>query len=116
MKTMRAMFFAGVVLATMLLFVWPAAESRAAAKKDTGSVLRQRRRELEMQLLRERARILREDPEAIALQEKIQRLYQHLDQLLAQKPAVRQLQADINQLDKTLKTAAPKSGKKESTP
>ncbi len=66
--------------------------------------------ELRLQLAAERARILREDPEAVALRRQIEKLYRDLDRVVSSRPAVARLQADLARLEQTLKTQAAPSG------
>lgn len=65
--------------------------------------LRQRSQELRLQLAAEKARVLREDTEAAALREQIEKLYRELDRLVSSKPTVVRLQADLARLEETIK-------------
>ncbi len=69
--------------------------------------LRQRHQEVRLQLAAEKARILREDPDAIALREQIEKLYRELDRLVSAKPAVARLQADLGRLEEAVKAQTP---------
>ena len=66
---------------------------------------------------REKARLLREDPEAAALRVRIEKLYRELDRVVSSRPTVTRLEADLARLEKALKTQgttatpAPPAGK-----
>ena len=64
----------------------------AAAQTDRRNVQMERRRqELKLELLRERARIIRDDPDAASLRGRIEALQAKLGRLVDDKPAVRRL-------------------------
>jgi chromosome segregation ATPase len=65
--------------------------------------LKARCQELRLQLAAEKARILREDTEAVALREQIEKLYRELDRLVSAKPTVARLQADLTRLEEAVK-------------
>lgn len=69
--------------------------------------LKQRSQEVRLQLAAEKARVLREDSDAVALRGQIEKLYRELDQLVSSKPAVARLQADLARLDETIRAQAP---------
>jgi hypothetical protein len=76
----------------------------AAGSAATGlEALKQRSQELRLQLAAEKARVLREDGEAVVLREQIERLYRDLDRLVSSKPTVVRLQADLARLEETIK-------------
>jgi len=90
--------------AAVLLLAAAAILGLAAAGAATEGLeaLRQRSQEVRLQLAAEKARILREDPEAVALREQIEKLYRELDRLVSAKPAVARLQADLGRLEEAL--------------
>ena len=65
-----------------------------------------RRQELKLELLRERARIIREDPDAIALKDRIEALQLDLARLVDGKPGVQRLQAELGAVEKVLQRQA----------
>ena len=72
------------------------------AVADTRAELEQQRRSLELQLRRERVRLLRDDPEISAIHARIRKLYRELDAALAAKPVVRNLQNRLAAVDAAL--------------
>lgn len=78
----------------------------AVEPAEGAAALQRRRQELRLQLAAERARLMREDPEAAALRERIERLYIQLDAVLQSKPTVQRLQDDMAQIDRALGAAA----------
>ncbi|MBN2449134.1 MAG: hypothetical protein JXR77_02025 [Lentisphaeria bacterium] len=99
---------------TFLCFVLLlAASGPGSPAADPGNVLESlaiRRRELGLQLVAEKARILREDPQAAELRERIERLYLQLDELVASNPAVRRLEAELLELDRATRAARAGAG------
>jgi septal ring factor EnvC (AmiA/AmiB activator) len=90
--------------ATILLLTAGALLALAAAgTAESLDGLRQRCQEVRLQLAAEKARVVREDSEAAALREQIERLYRELDRLVSAKPTVARLQADLARLDDTIK-------------
>jgi len=71
-------------------------------KDDATAPLLRRRDELQLQLLKERAALLRKDPDLAELNQRIQRLYRTLDEELSKRPSVQKLDAEIKALDKRL--------------
>jgi len=70
---------------------------------DTISIqLEARRQALTVQLLKERATLLRRDPEIAAIHKRIQELYRQLDAALAEKPEIRRIQTQIEAIAQTL--------------
>lgn len=94
--------------AVVLWFVACALLALTVARAAEGiEALRQRRQELRLQLAAEKARVLREDSDAVALRAQIEKLYRELDHLVSNKPAVARLQADLLRLEETITTAKP---------
>ncbi len=92
---------------TVLWFVACALLALTVARAADGiEALRQRRQEVRLQLAAEKARVLREDNDAVALRGQIEKLYRELDHLVSSKPAVARLQADLLRLEETITTAA----------
>jgi len=104
MKTLRNPFSWLVILCLGASLLWPVVQAADAGAR---SALRRRQQELELQLVAEKARLLREDPEAMALRERIDELYQQLDRLFADKPTVRQLGDELAKVGEALKASAP---------
>lgn len=65
-----------------------------------------RRQELKLELLRERARIIREDPDAMALKDRIEALQLDLARLVDSKPGIQRLQAELGAVEKVLQRQA----------
>lgn len=105
----------GAALLLVLAVVLLALAALSAAEGT--EALKQRRQEVRLQLAAEKARVLREDSEAMALREQIEKLYRELDRLVASKPTITRLQADLERLEETIKTqesaahTAPAQGK-----
>ena len=97
---MKARVAVALFLFVTLLQVAAVADGSAAEQ------LEKRRQELRVQLLRERVLLLRQDPEAMELHQRIQRLYRELDAVLAAKPSIRKLQAELRTIEKSLETSA----------
>jgi hypothetical protein len=77
----------------------------AAASSPAGlEALRQRSQEVRLQLAAEKARVLREEADAVVLREQIEKLYRELDHVVSSKPTVARLQADLDRLEETIKT------------
>ena len=104
MKTLRHPFYCLIIVCFGVSLVWPVLQAADAAAR---SVLRRRQQDLELQLVAEKARLLREDPEAMALGDRIDELYQQLDRLFSNRPSVQQLGAELAKVDEALKASAP---------
>lgn len=98
---------AALVVAAMTLVVWRA----GGAAAESLEALRQRRQEVHLQWVAARARVLRDDPDAVALRERIEALYRDLDRRVSGSPAVARLEADLRRLDEALQAPAPGAGK-----
>jgi hypothetical protein len=93
-------------LAVLLLLAglpW-AAEERPVAPAAPGQ-LQDRCRQLQLQLVEERLRLLREDSEIAELNRRIQALYQKMDELLASRPSMKRLQQELAAVEKALAPA-----------
>lgn len=79
-----------------------------AAWAQTGTAQAERRRqELKLELLLERARIIREVPEAAALKERIDTLQLDLARLVDRQPSVQRLQEDLAAVEQVIERQAP---------
>lgn len=78
-------------------------ELGVAQAAESPETLKARGQELRLQLAAEKARILREDPEASALRRQIEKLYRDLDRLVSAKPTVARLQTDLARLEEAAK-------------
>jgi len=96
-----------LVVAAMTLAAWRV----GAAAAEGLEALRQRRHDTHLQWVAARARVLREDPEAAALRERIEGLYRDLDRLVSSRPAVARLEAELKRLDGALQAQAAATGK-----
>ncbi len=65
-----------------------------------------RRQELKLELLRERARIIREEPAAAALKERIEVLQLDLAKLVDSQPSVQRLQAELAAVEQIIERQA----------
>lgn len=65
-----------------------------------------RRQELKLELLRERARIIREEPAATALKERIEVLQLDLAKLVDSQPNIQRLQAELAAVEQILERQA----------
>ena len=65
-----------------------------------------RRQELKLELLRERARIIREEPAAAALKERIEVLQLDLAKLVDSQPSVLRLQAELDAVEQIIERQA----------
>jgi hypothetical protein len=77
----------------------------AAAVAQTSRTVGQmerRRQELKLELLRERARIIREDPDAASLKARIERLQLELAQVVDAKPSIKRIRAELAAVEKVL--------------
>lgn len=77
----------------------------AQANRGDGQTER-RRQELKLELLRERARIIREEPAAAALKERIEVLQLDLAKLVDSQPSVQRLQAELAAVEQILERQA----------
>lgn len=100
------------LLITCLLSLAPLTSGARADTERTSrsGQLQKRRQELQVQLLKERAALLREDPELRALHERIQKLYRQLDELLAKRETIRKLQNELKAVEGTLTKHAGTEG------
>jgi hypothetical protein len=64
--------------------------------------LERRRQELKLELLRERARIIREDVDATTLKQRIEALQLELGRLVDSKPSVKRIEGELAAVDKVL--------------
>ncbi len=103
--------FVVLVVAAMTMAAWRV----GAAAAESLEALRQRRQETHLQWVAARARVLREDPEAVALRERIEGLYRELDRLVSSRPAVARLEAELKRLDGALQAPAGAAGKASPT-
>jgi len=86
----------------LVLLAWGAGWSSGADADRTGNTLQQQQRTLSLQLRRERAALLRDDPEISAIHARIRKLYRELDAALAAKPAIRELQGQLDAVESAL--------------
>ena len=91
-----------LIIVALVLTVAPRA---ATAPENRVAALQARRHDLQIQLVKERARLIAEDPEIAVIDKQIQRLYRKLDRALADKPMVKKLSKEIKAVDKTLNLA-----------
>ena len=87
----------GILLAFLALLTGAVAQT---ARRN--GEMERRRQELKLELLRERARILREDPEAAAIRGRIEQLQLELSRVVNAKPSVQRLRADLAAVEKIL--------------
>jgi hypothetical protein len=73
-----------------------------AQTNQTVGQMERRRQELKLELLRERARIIREDPDAARLKEQIERLQLELAQLVDKQSSVKRIKAELAAVQKVL--------------
>lgn len=85
----------GVLLAGLVLGTLALAPS---ARGD--NQMERRRQEVKLELLRERARIIREDPDAVSVKERADGLERELAQLVDSKPEIKRLRAKTGQESK----------------
>lgn len=64
--------------------------------------LTRQRRTLRLKLRRERAALLRNDPDISRINDEIRKLYRELDAALAAKPIVRELKQELTAVEKAL--------------
>ncbi len=69
--------------------------------------LRKRRHELRLQLLKERAALLKTDADAKALHRRIQRLHEQLEELLSKKPVIQKLEKELQAVEDRLQERLP---------
>ena len=114
MRVPRQMRRRTAILGLMASALLALAGARAAEGIEA---LRQRSQEVRLQLAAEKARVLREDSDAVAPRGQIEKLYRDLDQLVSAKPAVARLQADLLRLEETIKSAsAPRRAQGKAAP
>jgi hypothetical protein len=87
-----------------ILLVAAVVRAAAPGTDSEANTLRQRERELNTQLLEEKTRILRSDPEARRIQTQIEKLYRDLEKIVQSKPSVAKIQAERDAVRKQLLT------------
>jgi hypothetical protein len=96
----RSCLFA-VVPALCISLVW-AEQSKTPPRL---TALARQRREVELQLLRERTALLSDDPEIAALNRRIGELYRQLEAAIAGRPGMKRLQARLEEIDREMADA-----------
>jgi len=96
---MKAATLFCVILVALCLSV-PAADRKSDPETATAKC-----RQLQLALVEERAKAIREDPDIARLHNEILRLYRELDRALLAKPAIAKLQAELKEAREASRTA-----------
>ena len=94
----------GIGLLTVAV-VLVGAPRAATAPENRVAALEERRHELQRQLVKERVRLIAEDPDISAIDKQIRRLYRKLDRALIDKPVVKELNTELRAVEKALTDA-----------